>query len=174
VAIAWDLPDPFTIDLVVGEGDIDHLGHTNNTVYHVWCERVAWAHSAAVGLDPQAWKSLERAMAMRSTQASFLAPSFAGDRVRVGNWIVACDGRLRATRRFQIVRIADGVTLMRAQSEWVCIDIATGRPKRMPEEFRRAYLVEPAVGEALARERARPFGLGGPGAARAAGSRAPG
>jgi len=82
VAIAWDLPDPFTIDLVVGEGDIDHLGHTNNTVYHVWCERVAWAHSAAVGLDPQAWKSLERAMAMRSSQALFLAPSFLAGCVR--------------------------------------------------------------------------------------------
>lgn len=159
--IVWDLPAPFTIDLVVGADDIDHLGHTNNTVYHVWCERVAWAHSTAVGLGPEAWLSLDRAMAMRSSQALFLAPSFLDDRVRVGNWLVACDGRLRAARRFQIVRIADGVTLVRAQSEWVCIEIATGRPKRMPEEFRRAYVVEPAVGEALVREGGGPFSSGG-------------
>ena len=100
-------------------------------------------------------------MAMRSSQALILAPSFLGDEVRVGNWLVACDGRLRAARRFQIVRIADGATLMRAQSEWVCIEIATGRPKRMPEEFRRAYVVVPAVGEALAREGGGLFTSGG-------------
>ncbi|HVS64395.1 MAG TPA: acyl-CoA thioesterase [Thermoanaerobaculia bacterium] len=148
-------------------------GHTNNTVYHVWCERVAWAHSREVGLGPEAWQSLDRAMAMRSSQALFLAPSFLGDEVRVGNWIVACDGRLRAARRFQIVRIADGATLMQAQSEWVCIEIATGRPKRMPEEFRRAYVVEPAVVEALARGRGGPFAWGGPVTGHAASARNP-
>lgn len=159
--VAWDLPQPFTIDLVVGEDDIDHLGHTNNTVYQVWCERVAWAHSAAVGLGPEAWQALDRAMAMRRSEALYLAPSFAGEEIRVGNWIVACDGRLRATRRFQVVRAADGVTLMRAQSEWVCIEISSGRPKRMPQAFRSAYVVEDPVRTALAEERAEgagPFG----------------
>ena len=68
----------------------------------------------------------------------------------MGVWMVANDGRLRAVRRFQVVRPDDDATLFRAEIEYACIDLATGRPRRMPEEFRRAYAVLPAVAEALA------------------------
>jgi acyl-CoA thioester hydrolase len=156
--IAWDLPNPFTIDLEIEDHHADRYGHTNNAVYLSWCEAVAWAHTEAVGLDIQQYRLLNRAMAVRKTELQHLAPSFPGEQVRVGNWIVFTDGRLRAHRRYQIVRLDDGVTLLRALSMFVCIDLVSGRPRRMPEEFRRRYVVKPQVAEALARA-AQPFGL---------------
>jgi acyl-CoA thioester hydrolase len=69
--------------------------------------------------------------------------ALAGDVVRAATWIVSCDARLRAERRFQVCRVADGATLARARIDYVCINIDSGRAARMPELFARAYLVTP-------------------------------
>lgn len=145
----WDLPDPFTIDVTVAADDVDRLGHTNNAVYLRWCELCAWAHADAVGVGFERWQALDRAMAIRRSELDYLAPSYAGDVVRVANWIVLSDGRLRATRRFQLCRLSDGATLLRGELQFVCIEISTGKPRRTPPEFARAYVVLDSVGRAL-------------------------
>jgi acyl-CoA thioester hydrolase len=53
---------------------------------------------------------------------------------------VRADGRLRAQRRFQIIRAPDGTTLARACVDYVCINLDSGRAARMPEAFARAYV----------------------------------
>lgn len=156
----WDLPRPFAIDVVVRDDDIDEYGHANNAVYLRWCDEVAWAHAEAVGLGKAAHVDLRRGMAAHRTELQYLAPALAGDRVRVGNWIVACDGRLRATRRFQVVRERDGAILLRALTRYVCIDLDSGKPRRMPPAFAERYVVEPRVAEALRVEKT-PFAGGG-------------
>ncbi|MDX1383960.1 MAG: hypothetical protein R3190_09985, partial [Thermoanaerobaculia bacterium] len=99
-----------------------------------------------------------RGMAALRTELHYLAPALLGDHVLVGDWIVHNDGRLRAFRRFQIVREADGVTLLRALIQYCCIDLDSGRPRRQPEAYRQAYVVEPAVAAALRKE-AWPFAM---------------
>jgi acyl-CoA thioester hydrolase len=54
------------------------------------------------------------------------------------------------TRRFQVVRPADGVTLLRALTTFACIEMSTGKPRRMPTEFVNGYGV--AVIESYPRE----------------------
>ncbi len=135
----WDDPQPHTLHTKVREEDIDGLNHTNNIVYVKWCERVAWQHSVALGLDLNAYRSLNRAMAINHSEYHYLQASHAGQKVAVGTWIVDWDGKLTMQRRFQVVRIDDGVTLLRAKMRFVCIDIASGRPKRMPPEFVNGY-----------------------------------
>ncbi len=61
------------------------------------------------------------------------------------------DGRLRIDRRFQIRRKSDGETLLRALIHYVCIDLQTGKAKRMPPEFTN-YTVAPEVAAAVALE----------------------
>jgi len=39
------------------------------------------------------------------------------------------------------VRKSDGATLLRARTTFVCIELSTGRPKRMPEAFIEGYRV---------------------------------
>jgi len=150
--LPWELPDVFARERTVAPDEVDRLGHANNANYLRWCEEAGWAHTAALGCDFEHWERLGRAMATVRATLEFKAPCRAGDALAVGVWLVANDGRLRATRRFQIVRVGDARTVFRAEIVYACIDLATGRARRMPEAFRRAYAVLPSVQKALAEE----------------------
>jgi acyl-CoA thioester hydrolase len=43
-------------------------------------------------------------------------------------------------RHFQLLRDSDGATLMRGRWQLVCIELGSGRPRRMPPEFCATYL----------------------------------
>jgi acyl-CoA thioester hydrolase len=78
-------------------------------------------------------------MAALRTEIDFVRAALAGDRVRVATWIAGGD-RLRVERRFEVLRAADDATLARARTEYVCINLDSGRAVRMPELFTRAYV----------------------------------
>jgi acyl-CoA thioester hydrolase len=138
-AFEWDHPEPFVVALTATAADIDSYGHVNNAVYLKWLERCAWAHSASVGLPEATCVALRRGMAVRSMRLDYLAPAHAGDEVWVGNWISASDGRLRVTRRFQLVAPAQQKTLLRGEIDYVCLNLDSGRPVRMPPPFVTGY-----------------------------------
>lgn len=147
--MTFDLPSPFTVDVTVEAGDLDHYGHVNNAVYLRWLERCAWAHSASVGLPPELCAgALRRGMAVRRSEVDYLRAAYAGDRLTVATWVARAD-RLRALRRFQVVRLADSETLVRADLAYVCINLETGGPARMPPVFAQNYRVLPEVAAAL-------------------------
>lgn len=135
----WDLPTPFTIELSVGADDIDGLGHANNAVYVTWLERCAWRHSQQLGLDLTEYRRLDRAMAVVRHEIDYLASAYQDDELQLATWIVDWDQRLKMTRRFQLKRPSDGMTLLRAQTTFVCIELSSGKPKRMPSEFIDGY-----------------------------------
>ncbi len=143
----WDLPQPFTMAVAPLPADIDGLSHTNNAVYVQWCERIGWAHSQALGLGLDDYRRLDRAMAIRRGEYDYLLPTGLGDELVLATWLVASDGKLTMERRFQLQRPADGTTVLRGRWDLVCIEISSGRPRRMPPEFCRVYLaavVDPA------------------------------
>ena len=135
----WDHPAPFLLKTRVNPEDIDGLNHTNNTVYVKWCEQVAWAHSVSLGLDLESYRALNRAMAIVHSEYNYLAASREGEDITVATWITGCDRKLTMQRQFQVIRPADGITLLRAGMRFACIDIATGRPRRIPQEFLDGY-----------------------------------
>ena len=137
--MGWDLAAPFVIDLHVGAEDIDGLGHANNAVYVAWLERCAWRHSQRLGLDLAEYRRLDRAMAVVRHEIDYLAAGYLDDALEMGTWIVDWDRRLRMTRQFQLVRPRDGVTLLRARTTFACIELSTGKPKRIPSEFLDGY-----------------------------------
>lgn len=137
--MVWDLATPFVIDLQVAEEDIDGLGHANNAVYVTWLERCAWRHSQQLGLDLTEYRRLDRAMAVVRHEIDYLASAYQDDELQLATWIVDWDQRLKMTRRFQLKRPSDGVTLLRAQTTFVCIELSSGKPKRMPSEFIDGY-----------------------------------
>jgi len=146
----FDLPAPHIIDLEVGAADIDAYNHVNNAVYVTWCDRIAWDHSAALGLPIERCLEIDRGMAVVRTVIQYLRPALLGDVVHVATWIVPVDSRLRVRRRFQIVRLADESTLARAEIEYACIELSSGRPMRWPPEFRERYVSIPEVAAATA------------------------
>ncbi len=139
LASLWDFPQPHTMTFTVRAEDIDGLQHTNNTVYVKWCEQVAWSHSVVLGLDIAQYQRLDRAMAIARSEFDYLQASRLGDEVVAATWIVNWDKKLTMNRRFQIVRLADGATLLRGAMRFVCIQLSTGKPRRLPREFVDGY-----------------------------------
>lgn len=135
----WDFPSPFLLHTRVGAADVDELQHTNNTVYVRWCEEAAWAHSAALGLDIHAYRRLDRAMAVVEANYQYLLASYLDEAVDIATWIVDWDRRLTMDRRFQVRRSRDGATLLRARMRFACIEISSGKPRRLPPEFIEGY-----------------------------------
>jgi len=137
--IKWDYSDPFVTHYIIDSADSDGLGYTNNVIYLKWLEQVSWAHSQKLGLGWADYRRLQRAMVVRRHELDYLTASFPGETVLVATWISTNDGKLNIERRYQVVRADDGKTLLRGRSQWVCTDLASGRPRRMPPEFVHHY-----------------------------------
>ena len=63
-----------------------------------------------------------------------------GDELTLGTWLLAGDGNLTMERRFQLLRNRDQLTVLRGRWKLVCIELSTGKPRRMPAEFCQIYL----------------------------------
>ncbi len=149
----WDLPAPHITLLDVARADIDAYDHVNNAVYMAWFDRVAWEHSAALGLPIERCLELDRGMAVLRSLIAYLRPAVLGDTIRVATWLLPSGGKLRVRRRFQVRRESDRATLARAEIEYACIELSSGRPTRWPPEFRERYVALDEVvraGESLA------------------------
>lgn len=139
----WDLPEPFTWRVTVTPEHVDGLHHANNAEYVRWCERAGWAHSVALGLDVTNYQGLDRGMAIRHGEYDYILAAREGDELVFGTWLTKVDGRLNMTRKFQVFRAADSALILRAQWQMVCIELSTGKPRRMPQVFKDIYC--PAV-----------------------------
>jgi acyl-CoA thioester hydrolase len=139
LAHLWQYRDPYLLHTRVQADDIDGLNHTNNAVYVNWCQQVAWAHSMALGLDLERYRELDRAMVIIRSEFDYLQASREGDEIAVATWIVAWDKKLTMERRFQVIRLNDEVTLLRAGMRFACVELSSGRPRRMPPAFLTGY-----------------------------------
>jgi acyl-CoA thioester hydrolase len=140
--INWERSKPFVIDVTVGEEHIDGYGHVSNHFYNAWMTDCMFAHSAAVGLTEKICLEMKRGMAVRSIRAELLRSAYQSDQLKVGNWLIVNDGKLRATRLFQILNSTTGETLVRAEMDFICTNLESGRPVKMPELFVKKYCVD--------------------------------
>lgn len=136
--IIWDLPRPFILDVTVQASHIDLMRHTNNVVYLQWLEDVAWAHSIALGLGPAEYEELGHGMVVRQHELTYIQATRLGEHLQLATWLTKVD-KLTLHRRYQFVRVDDGVTVFRGQTHYVCVDISQGRPRRMPQRFFDTY-----------------------------------
>ena len=135
----WDFVDPFLWPVTVEAAHIDALAHTRNTHYVEWCMEAGWAHTTALGLGAEDYQRLDRAMALTHAEYDYLKATRAGDQLLVGTWITDWAGKMKMTRRLQVVCEQTGETVFRGTLEFVCIEISTGAPKRPPKEFIDIY-----------------------------------
>jgi acyl-CoA thioester hydrolase len=137
----WDFPNPHIVTLEVVAADIDAYNHVNNAVYLSWFDKVAWSHSATLGISLEECVRIRRGMAAHRTEIDYQRAAVIGDVVWVGTWIVGTDHKLRVERRFQVRRAPEGESLARARTDYVCINLDSGRAARMPESFSAAYVI---------------------------------
>jgi acyl-CoA thioester hydrolase len=133
---------PYRLLVEVQPSDIDELGHASNLVYLRWVQEAALAHSTAVGLDQAAYLSRGEVWVVRSHEIQYLRPALAGERLAVDTR-VASMSVANSVRRTVITRVMDGALLCKASTDWVFVDVARGRPRRIPEDVRARFPLEP-------------------------------
>ncbi len=137
--VIWDYPNPFTVSITVSNNEIDQLGHTNNQAYLDWMMKAAYEHSESLGLSVNDYLSIGIAMVAKRHEINYLSATFINDNLIVGTWIATNDNRFRSMRKYQIIRMGDQKTILRAETDWVSLNIDNGKPERMPDEFIRCY-----------------------------------
>ena len=123
---------------------MDENRHANNIAYVRWMQEAAIQHSAICGATRLA-QSLGATWVIRTHRIEYLSPAFAGDAITVETW-VANFRKVRSLRRYKFIRAADQTVLAEAETDWVFVDAATGRPRAIPGEIRKVFGV--AAGEA--------------------------
>lgn len=135
----WDVTAPHVVEYTVLPEHIDHMDHVNNAVYLTFLEDAAWSHTRSLGLTWPDYQALDAGCVVRDHALEYLAPALVGDVLQVGTWITGNDHRLTMWRAYQIRRLCDNRTLLRAHSRFICVRLSTGRPRRMPQAFIDAY-----------------------------------
>ncbi len=128
----------FVHQIMVDETAIDGLQHANNGCYVNWCEAAAWAHSVHLGLDLADFHRLDRAMVVRHAEYDYISASYLGDTLLISTWLSDFSS-VQMKRFFQVVREQDGATVLQANWQLVCIEVSSGKAKRLPMEFSEAY-----------------------------------
>jgi acyl-CoA thioester hydrolase len=127
------MPAIFEHELDVPAAAIDDNGHVNNVVYIQWMQDVAIAHFETVGGTP-IMRAAGATWVARSHYIEYLRPAMAGQRVRIRTWVENFR-RVMSLRKYEFIRIGDDTVLARGQTEWVLVDVASGRPKSVPAEI---------------------------------------
>ena len=131
---SWDFPIP--------PDAIDGNGHVNNVRFVQWMQDIAIAHASHNGATAAA-RECGGTWFVRSHHIDYLGQAFPQDSLIVQTWVVDFH-RARSRRRFRFLRAADKATLARAETEWVFVESATGKPRAIPPEVSARFI---AVGE---------------------------
>ena len=136
------MDQPFEHPRDVLRDEIDQLGHVGNVRYLQWLMDAAAAHSSALGFPWSAYEALGAAFVVRRHQLTYLRPAFAGDRVVVSTWVTKM-GKASSTRAYRIHRGPD--LLMEASTDWAFVELATGRPTRIPPPVSAVFVATDTV-----------------------------
>ncbi|MEK7266828.1 MAG: thioesterase family protein [Pseudomonadota bacterium] len=135
----WPVSAPFILRRMAGASDIDAFNHVNNARYIDWANEIAWAHSDALGLSMEDYKRIGYGCVVWRHEFDYVAPVVQGDELDVATWIAGNDNRVRLVRAYEMRMVKTGAVVFRGCTKFVCIDMKTGKPARMPKEFVEAY-----------------------------------
>ncbi len=117
---------------------IDELGHVNNAVWVQWIQEVALAHWYSVA---DAGHQSAYIWVVVRHEIDYLRPAFDGDIVTGRTWVGDAPKGARFDRHMEFVG-EDGKVRVRARTVWAIIDVASGRPIRVPAEVVAPFMAE--------------------------------
>lgn len=118
--------------------ECDAYGHVNHANYLRYMQEAAFNASAAVGYSFERCLELGVQWLAHETAIEYLQPLRYGDTAVVRTRI-ADFRRVRSHRHYEIIHQQSGALAARAQTDWVLLDAATGRPKSIDEAMVAAY-----------------------------------
>ena len=136
---AWTAPPGYVGRVTAKAEHIDEFNHVNNLVYPQWALEAAWHHSTLLGFPFSKIKEGGIGFVIARHEFEYKGAVLEGDEVLVATWISDNDKRLRMTRDYEMRLASTGKTVFRGQTFFIIIDMASGKPCRMPQRFIDAY-----------------------------------
>ena len=117
---------------------IDENGHVNNVAYVQWMQDIAVEHYASIGgIEAQ---GKDATWVVREHKIEYLLPAFAGEEIEIKTWVENIR-RVRSLRKYEFARKSDGKVLVRGETDWVFVDVKSGRPIPIPEEVSKVFSI---------------------------------
>lgn len=123
----------YRLELIVPAEAVDGNRHVNNVAYVQWMQDAAIQHSAATGCTRMT-EAIGATWVARMHRIEYLSPAFADEAITVLTW-VADFRKVRSLRRYKFIRAVDQKVLVLGETDWVLVDVATGRPRGIPCEM---------------------------------------
>lgn len=131
----------YRFEIIVPAEVLDRNRHVNNVAYVQWMQDAAIQHSAATGCTRMT-ETIGATWVARMHRIEYLSPAFAGEAITVSTW-VANFRKVRSLRRYRFIRVADQKVLAQGETDWVLVDIASGRPRGIPSEMAKLFELVP-------------------------------
>jgi acyl-CoA thioester hydrolase len=127
----------YTALVTVRHDELDRFGRLHPAVHLRYLAHAAVEASAAAGYDA-GWYARAGAMwLVRRSTLDVIRPARGGEQLAIRTWVEDFR-RVRSHRRYT-VHGADGGLLLEALTDWVYVDVGSGRPRRVPHEMEEAF-----------------------------------
>ena len=130
----------FTQEIIVAPQHIDIQNRVSNLCYVQWMQDLAINHSTVQGWGVERYEAEGHGWVVRQHTITYKRPALAGDVITAATWVAELASR-QSLRRYLFWRAADRSVLAEAATVWVYIDMATGRPSRLPASLQSAFEV---------------------------------
>src|SRR5690606_23771258 len=127
-----------TSRLRVRSCDTDSFGHVNNAVYLRYCEGARNDYMLERGLAFADFAKWQAGPVLTTAHLEFKAPAWTDDELLV-HGMLTFTGRTRFCIDHKIERGGDGATICLVRLDFAFVELATGRPCRIPEAFLKAF-----------------------------------
>ncbi|MFN8379608.1 MAG: thioesterase [Anaerolineae bacterium] len=125
-------PGAFTMRRVVEWRDVDSVEHVNNAVYLSYMEESAIEQSASIHWPMQRMRDEGFGVVARKHQIEYRLQAELGDPLLVTTFLSE-PRRSSIIRNFIIAR-PDGEVVARSRSLYLCVNLSTGMPMRIPQQ----------------------------------------
>jgi acyl-CoA thioester hydrolase len=116
--------------------DIDRAQHVNNTTYLSYLEDCGIEFVRQEGWPVERMISAGFGIIVRRYRIEYKQPALMDDQLKIATWVSDMK-RATAVRHYTVSRISDGQLLARARALWVWVDLKTGKPIRIPSDFKK-------------------------------------
>ena len=139
------MPEPiFTYSFTIPESVIDENGHVNNVAYVQWMQDAAIRHGQQWLVGYNGYNPNTTFVA-REHRIEYFLPTFLGEEIEVRTWLNEAR-RVRLHRRYEFRRKSDGKVVAKGETDWVYVDVKTGRPIAIPANILELFPVLPDPG----------------------------
>jgi acyl-CoA thioester hydrolase len=119
----------YTHTITVEHNHLDDLRHVNNVVYLQWVQDIAKAHWFALAKQPftdqHVWVVVRHELDYRKQ-------AFLGDQIMATTYVESFNGPF-SIRCVEFTK--NDELLVKTRSNWCLLDVATQKPKRVPDEI---------------------------------------